>query len=553
MEYFIIGLIFIVFVSFLIPYFQINRSKKNLETIREKWGKVKNEPFYFNRIANYANAFPVGSFHRLSQQTIEDIDFHALFEFVDRTSSKVGQQYLYKKMLEPSNQVSDPLEAFIHLFSKDEQLREAVQLELHKLSNEGAYFIPTLLSDQELKEPKWLKWLYVNLLVIVAFLALAFIDPGFLIILIVPLSVNMFVHYWNKNNTLQYLNSFPQLSSLIHVAGAVNRNGGIFEYQSVKKSIKNLASFQKQVRLISLENGTGIQSEFSQFGVYLLELIKSFFLIEVIALFRITKELKEKKRDIQNLFEYIGKIDSAISVASLRAGTAQTCIPEFSTAVKAMEVSGMHHPLIEHCIENELTIENKSILITGSNMSGKSTFLRTLIINSILAQTIYTCFASRFKSPMLKQFSSIRIDEDLFEGKSYYFQEVSIMASLLNQVESSDQKLFVLDEVFKGTNTIERIAAAKAILSYLNRKNHIVLVATHDHELAELLSKEYDLYHFTELVKDNELHFDHRIKIGPLKTRNAIKVLELSNYPEDVIQEARMIALKLDKAQQASD
>lgn len=553
MEYFIIGLIFIVFVSFLIPYFQINRSKKNLETIREKWGKVKNEPFYFNRIANYANAFPVGSFHRLSQQTIEDIDFHALFEFVDRTSSKVGQQYLYKKMLEPSNQVSDPLEAFIHLFSKDEQLREAVQLELHKLSNEGAYFIPTLLSDQELKEPKWLKWLYVNLLVIVAFLALAFIDPGFLIILIVPLSVNMFVHYWNKNNTLQYLNSFPQLSSLIHVAGAVNRNGGIFEYQSVKKSIKNLASFQKQVRLISLENGTGIQSEFSQFGVYLLELIKSFFLIEVIALFRITKELKEKKRDIQNLFEYIGKIDSAISVASLRAGTAQTCIPEFSTAVKAMEVSGMHHPLIEHCIENELTIENKSILITGSNMSGKSTFLRTLIINSILAQTIYTCFASRFKSPMLKQFSSIRIDDDLFEGKSYYFQEVSIMASLLNQVESSDQKLFVLDEVFKGTNTIERIAAAKAILSYLNRENHIVLVATHDHELAELLSKEYDLYHFTELVKDNELHFDHRIKIGPLKTRNAIKVLELSNYPEDVIQEARMIALKLDKAQQASD
>ena len=265
------------------------------------------------------------------------------------------------------------------------------------------------------------------------------------------------------------------------------------------------------------------------------------------------RKKKEKKRDIQNLFEYIGKIDSAISVASLRAGTAQTCIPEFSTAVKAMEVSGMHHPLIEHCIENELTIENKSILITGSNMSGKSTFLRTLIINSILAQTIYTCFASRFKSPMLKQFSSIRIDDDLFEGKSYYFQEVSIMASLLNQVESSDQKLFVLDEVFKGTNTIERIAAAKAILSYLNRENHIVLVATHDHELAELLSKEYDLYHFTELVKDNELHFDHRIKIGPLKTRNAIKVLELSNYPEDVIQEARMIALKLDKAQQASD
>jgi DNA mismatch repair ATPase MutS len=288
-------------------------------------------------------------------------------------------------------------------------------------------------------------------------------------------------------------------------------------------------------------------------GVYLLELIKSFFLIEVIALFRITKELKHKKRDIQNLFDYIGKIDSALSVASLRAGATQTCIPEFSTGVKAMQVKGMYHPLIENCVENELTIENKSILITGSNMSGKSTFLRTLIINSIVAQTIYTCFASQFKSPILKQFSSIRIADDLFEGKSYYFQEVSIMASLLNHVNSSDQNIFVLDEVFKGTNTIERIAAAKAILSFLNQGNHIVLVATHDHELSELLSEEYDLYHFTEQVKDGELYFDHRIKIGPLKMRNAIKVLELSNYPEDVIREARLIALKLAKAQKLAD
>lgn len=547
MEYLIIGLICILFIAFLIPNFQKKRSKKNLETIRQHWGKIKSEPFYFNRIANYAKAFPICSFHRLSQQTIEDIDFHALFEFVDRTTSKVGQQYLYKKMLEPTSQVTDPLEAFIQLFSKDEQVREAVQLELYKLSNEGAYFIPTLLSNQELKEPKWLKWLYVNLLIVVALVVLSFVDPGFLIILIVPLSVNMFVHYWNKNNTLQYLNSFPQLSSLIRVAGAVNRNGGIFEDQSVKKSITSLAPFQKQVRLISLENGTGIQSEFSQLGVYLLELIKSFFLIEVIALFKITNELEYKKREIQNLFEYIGKIDSALSVASLRAGTAQTCIPEFSTAAKTMEVSGLYHPLIEDCVGNDLTIKNKSILITGSNMSGKSTFLRTLIINSILAQTIYTCFARQFTSPILKQFSSIRIDDDLFEGKSYYFQEVSIMASLLNQVGFYEQNLFVLDEVFKGTNTIERTAAAKAILSYLNRGNHLVIVATHDHELAELLSVEYDLYHFTELIKEGELHFDHQIKIGPLKTRNAIKVLELSNYPEVVIQEAKLIASKLTK------
>ncbi|UJP64720.1 MutS-related protein [Mongoliitalea daihaiensis] len=205
----------------------------------------------------------------------------------------------------------------------------------------------------------------------------------------------------------------------------------------------------------------------------------------------------------------------------------------------------MFHPLIEDCVKNDLTIDGKSILITGSNMSGKSTFLRTLAINSILAQTIYTCFADNFSTPLLKQFSSIRIDDNLLDGKSYYFQEVNIMSSLLSQVTLPNQNLFLLDEVFKGTNTVERIAAAKSILSYLNRNDNIVIVSTHDIELAEMLKKEYDLYHFTETINENKLHFDHTLKEGPLKTSNAIRILEQSGYPEEVIAEAKKLILKV--------
>jgi len=178
-------------------------------------------------------------------------------------------------------------------------------------------------------------------------------------------------------------------------------------------------------------------------------------------------------------------------------------------------------------------------------MSGKSTFLRTLTINSILAQTIYTCFADEFLSPILKQFSSIRIDDNLFEGKSYYFQEVNIMGSLIAEAVQPSQSLFVLDEIFKGTNTVERISAAKAILSYLNRGNNIAIVSTHDIELADLLGDEYDLYHFTETIENDELQFDHKIKLGQLKTRNAIRLLELSNYPNEITTEARQISTTL--------
>jgi DNA mismatch repair ATPase MutS len=118
---------------------------------------------------------------------------------------------------------------------------------------------------------------------------------------------------------------------------------------------------------------------------------------------------------------------------------------------------------------------------------------------------------------------------------------------LIEASEKDHQNLFVLDEVFKGTNTVERIASAKAILSYLNKNNNIVVVATHDIELAEMLAREYDLYHFTETVESNQLYFDHKLKVGQLKTRNAIKLLELSDYPSEIIEEAKRISERLNK------
>ena len=545
MEYLIFGLIGFIIVILVIHHVNKGRTKKKIEEIRKSWGNPKKESFDFDSISKYADTVKDSKFHRLTDQTIEDIDFYGLFAFIDRTTSKVGQQFLYKKLLEPTDNTTDQSEVLINLFSTDKQLREEVQLELIKLNNNGAYYISSLLKDKLLEKPKWFNLLILDIIIVAGLVALSFKFPVLIIALIVPVTLNIFLHYWNKNNTFQFLRSFPQLNNLIYLSKVLIKKGNQFHDKSIEHSISNLKSFQQKVAFINFDNGTGIQSELSQIGTYLTELIKAIFLIEVFTLFRLTKELENKKASIQILFDYVGSIDSSISVASLRAGKIKTCIPTFIFCSKEFHAKGIFHPLIEDCVKNDLLINGKSILITGSNMSGKSTFLRTLAINSILAQTIYTCFADEFTSPILKQFSSIRIDDNLFDGKSYYFQEVNIMGSLLEQVESPYQNLFILDEVFKGTNTIERIAFAKAILSYLNRKENIVVVSTHDIELADMLDNEYDLYHFTELVEDNELHFDHSIKAGQLRTRNAIKILELSNYFVDIIREARQITTTL--------
>jgi DNA mismatch repair ATPase MutS len=100
----------------------------------------------------------------------------------------------------------------------------------------------------------------------------------------------------------------------------------------------------------------------------------------------------------------------------------------------------------------------------------------------------------------------------------------------------------LLDELFKGTNSVERIAIGKSVLSYLTRGNSLVLVSTHDRELTDYLTETFDLYHFTEVIEQNQIHFDYRIKPGKLTTTNAIRIIELNHYPPRVVEEALRVA-----------
>ena len=545
MNILIIGVI-IIFLTFIL--FTSNNSKKNkkaIEQVRTNWGKPKTESFFFEGIRSLFEIFDDKKFHQLTEQTINDIDFYSLFRFIDRTTSKIGQQFLFKKLMQPTDSLINPSQELIEMFMNDSELREQIQPELLKLNNTDVYYITTLLQEDLLKRPNWLKYLKLDLILIALLIPLTFKFPILFIVILLIFSFNLLLHYWNKINGLQFIKSFPQLNSLINVSKIIVKIDKLPHDQTIEDHIKNLKPFQRKLNLINFDSKDGIKGEMEFLANYLFELLKGLLLLEVFTLFRITKELETKQASIISLFNYIGNIDACISVASLRAGNLKTCLPNLTKDTIEVVLEGIYHPLIEDCVTNNLSIGEKSILITGSNMSGKSTFLRTFCINSILAQTIFTCFADKFVSPILKQHSSIRIDDNLFQGKSYYFEEVSIMATLIAEVESPFQNLFILDEVFKGTNTIERIASAKAILSYLNRKNNIVMVATHDIELSEMLKNEYELFHFTETIESDELNFDHKIKSGQLQTLNAIKLLELSNYPLDIINEAKQISENL--------
>ena len=543
MFYVVAGSFITIYIILSIVHSSRKMQKKIIDQVRNSWGKPKTGTFPFESIKKYATVSGGNGFHQVNRQTMNDIDFLDLFSFIDRTTSKIGQQFLFNQLLHPTNEqkLLMSLNERAQLFANNKQLREQVQKDLIGLSGTDAYYVCSLLEERLLEKPSWFYLLYINLAVTFLSIFLSFFYPVALIFLILPITINMFVSYWNKSNTFFFLRSFPQLSTLIDVSKKMTERNLFYGIEEVKESIAALKPFQWKMAVLSLSSDGTIKDELNQVATYLLELLKGFFLVEVLTFFQLIKELESKRNSIRVLFEYVGNIDAALSVASLRAGSNKTCLPDFTPPMKEMQAKKIYHPLIKNCVKNDLKIKDKSILITGSNMSGKTTFLRTVAINSLLAQTIYTVFADEFQSPMLRQFSSIRIDDSLLEGKSYYYEEVNTIGSLIGEVNSRFQNLFLLDEVFKGTNTIERIAAAKAALSYLNQGPNLVIVSTHDLELPGMLQHQFDLYHFSESIENDRLHFDHRIKPGPLLSGNAIRILEISNYPHQVITEARQL------------
>ena len=301
------------------------------------------------------------------------------------------------------------------------------------------------------------------------------------------------------------------------------------------RPIRRVAEVEHRSRIVGTQGDGG--NELAAVGWLAFELVKIAFNIEVILFHRFTGSIATHRDAIHDVFRFIGRTDAAISVMRLRRDT-KTCRPTFTDG-KYLEAVQVVHPLIEGCTANTLTLDGTGLLLTGSNMSGKTTFIRTVMLNALLGETLCTCFAERFTAPYMRLHSSIRISDDITEGTSYYLQEVLTVKRLLEDADRPAACLFVLDELFKGTNTTERIAAGKAVLARLNRGPHIVLAATHDIELAELLRGDgYELHHFREEVADGRLVFDYCLHTGPLTTRNAIRILELYDYPPELIAEA---------------
>ncbi|MDC0304028.1 DNA mismatch repair protein MutS [Flavobacteriales bacterium] len=526
-----------------------HRKRKAQSRLLAQFGKQKDDSFRFEWIEKYFRRKDNSqSFQVLSDKTCNDLDFEELFMFLDRTNSSVGQQFLYNKLrIIPSN--SSGLgrdEELIALFSTDQQLRLQVQIELEKLNKFQAFYISSLFQEEHIKPPKW--FFMVRLLSFTSLLSIImiFFNPQFVLALVLVMVVNVGFHYWNKKNLYQYLGSIPQLLILNDVARRLNSIPQLNGLNpDLSGSIKIIDKVKLRMSFFRLE--AKLQGDFEAIFWSVLEMFKTVFLLEPLLLFGVLNKLNRKRSEIGNVFSFVGYLDAMISIASLRSGLKLSCFPEIADGSTGIKADQIYHPFIPNCVTNNITVSDRSVLLTGSNMSGKTSFIRAVGLNVITGLTINTCFAKTISIPRTRVFSAIRISDDLVNNKSYYFEEVLTIKTMIDQIEGGKRSLFLLDEIFKGTNTVERISAGKAVLSALSKKPNLVFVSTHDIELADLLKEEYDLYHFSEIVNSQNVAFDYKLKNGKLKNRNAIRILEINDYPKELISEALEITKLFDK------
>ncbi len=528
-----------------------NRTGKIRERLAESFGKLKVDDYNFQFIERYfAKKEKTEAAQFLSDKTCNDLDFPELFMFLDRTSSKVGQQCIYNTLrtISTKNDKFTTQEKLIEKIGQDSELRLDLQFQLDKLNNHEAFYITSLFQDEHIKEPKW--FFIVRLLSFTSLLSILMIpfNPALIFVLAGVFIINFGIHLWNKNNLYQYLGSIPQLLILNNVAREFMKHE---IFNGISKDVPGSVAVLDKVRnrMLFFNFGAKLESDFQALFWVVLEFFKVLFLLEPLFLFGVLKILDTKREEIEEVFTFVGSIDSFISIASLRQGLNLYCLPEVSNKNKNLEALEVYHPLINNCVTNSIRVNGKSVLLTGSNMSGKTSFIRTIGINAITGSTLNTCFAAHFSLPGMRIYSAIRISDDLMNDKSYYFEEVLTIKEMIDNSGNGNFNLYLLDEIFKGTNTVERISAGKAVLSYLAKDDNIVFVSTHDIELADLLKEEYELYHFSEMVdKDNKtVDFDYKLKEGKLKNRNAIRILQINDYPEEIIKEAIGLSKKLDK------
>lgn len=512
-------------------------TKKNTaKRIKAQFGKIPDDDDrdiegvagYYSVICKNDNAEEIDS------STWNDLDMDSVFHRANACQTSIGEEYLFALLHKPNKHAceTNELENLIQWLDKDSNFLFDIQYTLACLGKEPFNGLHHLFSDarsRKFNHASLYKVLAVMPL-LSAFLLFANTALGAISILSFAL-VNIFIYAFHKYHmdadftTLRYLSALFLCCKILagkkYAAWDVTR--------SLRQAYRPFRSVTGTMARTYLTQKVASELQI------IIDVIKQTVLYDMLKYQRTIEKIARHQDDFRRLYVTIGKIDTAISTMSFRASLPYFCHPEYLLQNR-IEFSQVYHPLLQNPVSNSGSISRGSI-VTGSNASGKSTFIKALAINGILGLTINTCCAARFATRAMLVMTSMAVRDSITAGESYFVTEIKSLKRMIDVMAKTPCVCYI-DEILRGTNTPERIAASCAVLQYLAGMDYLCVVASHDVELAERLKASCDSFSFAESITENGIEFDYKLRIGVSKTRNAIRLLEQMGFESSIIDAA---------------
>ena len=480
--------------------------------------------------------------HMVSDKVCNDLDMDVIYNMLDQSASAIGEEYLYTTLRNP---------APVHKLAERDRLAKefekadafAYRIPLSGIRKQLHFTVKGFLN--ELKEAKQER-VFVHVLLLLVFIAsfvLAFVKPEIGIFAVfISAFINCVTYVLSRSKSRDYNYSISVIVKWLSALSSLPESGESELITGKVRELKSRASVFSKIKRVSWLFAP--QNAVSSAVDTILDYLKFITHVDIIEFHFLTGFLNKHTEELFELYEKTGEFELGMIICGIRHFDYVTCVPEFDEGGEAhINAINMVHPLIENAVKNDACLTRNS-LITGSNASGKSSYLKMVLLNCLLAETIATVFAEEYRASYLGICTSFDIKDDIRAGESFYISEIKRIKEMLERADSGEKLLIGIDEILKGTNTMERIAASAAILKHFSNTGCLVLAATHDVELTEILADEYENYYFTENPDDTGNLFDYKLRKGKNYNGNAIKLLEVFGYPADIIRLSRELVEK---------
>ncbi len=524
---------FMVFFFFLVKKnIQLEKQKKKFEALKKITGdELLALEHKFSHFENGKEFLDPAHFNSY------DLDLFgedSVFQFINRTSTLSGKQRLAEWMQSP------PLDK-TEIEQRQEAVRELSTIpnwRLHFLAN-GHLFKETPELNEEIK-----RWSETELnlnrpaairasIIVIPLLTILAAIPALMGIsnfwLVLMLFIQWGILWFSRKRIAQYYEFFGRKSELLGKYMQLLEFIEEWEFQSpflldlqkkVRKPDKASHIFRQLKKLVG-------QFEYRQ-NLIIAIVFNSLFLWDLRCVYKLWNWHRQNRKKLTAWLDVIAEMDALISLANLAYNHPEFVYPEIHDGGFTLQAKQLGHPLLaaKKRVNNDLSINGwgKILIITGANMAGKSTFLRTVGVNLILGRTGAPVCAEKLVFSPVKVYTNMRTTDNLLKDESYFFAELKRIKTVLDRLEKGEKIFVILDEMLKGTNSVDKLNGSRQLIRKLLELKAVALIATHDLKISEM-EEEYPQMVFNKCfeieLENDEMIFDYLLTDGVTKTMNA--------------------------------